>query len=109
MTVAIQQLDIIGAIREREVGMASVIRNADEAYSQRFFHAIEILAASGVGFTADAARDLAGDPPSTTSPNVAGAIFNAAAKAGLIEAVGYSRSGRVIGHANTVRLWRGNR
>lgn len=102
-----QQLDILEAIHQRELGMATAQRNADESYSQRFFRAIELLAASGATFTADSVRELAGDPPASTHPNVAGAIVNAAAKAGLIEAVGFSRSGRVVGHNNRVLTWRG--
>ena len=104
-----QQLDILEAIRQRELGMATAVRNADESYSNRFFRAIEVLATSGAVFTADDARALAGDPPSASSPNVAGALFNAAAKTGLIEACGFARIGRVIGHGNRVVAWRGRR
>lgn len=107
MSAAVQQLDIFEALRARDAGIAQAYRNADEGYSNRLFRAIEVLAASGANFTSDDARALAGDPPSTTSPNVAGAIFNAAAKAGLIEAVGFARSVRVVGHNNRVLLWKG--
>jgi len=104
---AAAQLDIIEAIRQREAGMDRVLLSADEAYREDYMQAIATLARRGVEFTADDCRAIAGDPPESCSPNLSGALFNAAAKAGLIEAVGYARSGRVIGHGNRLLSWRG--
>ena len=104
---AVAQLDLLEAIRQREVGMDQALLSVDEEYRESYMHAIELLARGGATFTADDVRSLAGDPPSTVSPNVLGALVNAAAKAGLIEPVGYLRSGRVIGHGNVLVSWRG--
>jgi len=107
MSGTVQQLDIIEAIRHAELGMSRVIANADETYRGDVTRAIEILARGGQVFTADDVRALAGDAPTTCSPNLVGALFNAAAKAGLIGPVGFARSGRVIGHGNRLLTWRG--
>lgn len=104
---ATAQLDIFDALRQREVGMDQVLLSPHEKYREVYMRSIAVLARGGAVFTADDARALAGDPPTTCSPNVAGALFNAAAKAGLIEAVGFLRSGRVVGHGNRLLTWRG--
>ena len=106
MSVAIQP-DLFEATRRRDSAMSWVERNANQAYRARLIEAIEVLAASGYSFCSDQVRVLAGDPPADCSPNIAGAVINHAAKAGLIEFVGYTRSTRVIGHRNLVRLWTG--
>lgn len=102
-----EQLDLVEAIRRREQGMAAVEAHSDAEYRYRLIGAIEVLAASGREFTADEARRIAGDPPETTHPNIAGALFNAAAKTGIIRMVGYGTSERPRGHGNTVRIWVG--
>lgn len=102
-----EQLDLVEAIRRREQGMAEVEAHSDAEYRYRLIGAIEQLARSGREFTADDARHLAGDPPSTTHPNIAGALFSAAAKSGTIRMVGYGLSSRPQGHANLVRRWIG--
>ncbi len=103
---ATAQLDLLEALRQREEGMDQALLSFD-VYRESYMHAIELLARGGATFTADDCRSLAGDPPSTVSPNVLGALVNAAAKAGLIEPVGWSRSGRVIGHGNVLVSWKG--
>lgn len=102
-----EQLDLVDAIRRREQGMAEVEAHSDSEYRYRLIGAIEVLAASAREFTADEARKIAGDPPPTTHPNIAGALFNAAAKAGTIRMVGYGLSTRPQGHGNLVRRWIG--
>lgn len=103
----IEQLDLVEAIRRREQGIAEVEAHSDAEYRYRLIRAIQILADGGQEFTADDCRRIAGDPPATTHPNIAGALFNAAAKQGLIRMVGYGLSSRPQGHGNLVRRWIG--
>lgn len=100
-------MSVAAALSARDAGMQLALDYSDPDYRARVARAIETLAAGGANFTADTVRSVAGDPPSTCSPNLVGALFNAAAKTGLIEAVGFARSGRVIGHGNRVLAWRG--
>ncbi len=101
------QPDLFEATRRRDSAMRWVEHNSNADYRAKLISAIEQLAATGGVFTADQVRAIAGDPPTDTSPNVAGAVINHAAKAGLIEMAGFTKSARIIGHGNTVRLWRG--
>lgn len=100
------QLDLLEALRQRELGMERVLLT-DEEYRDLLMQSIVTFARGGQIFTADDVRFLAGDPPTTCSPNLVGALFNAAAKAGQIEPVGFARSGRVIGHGNRLLTWQG--
>jgi hypothetical protein len=102
-----RQLDIFDAISQRDQGLTQVIESSDAGYRDKLLAAIEVLAASGESFTADDVRQGAGDPPAGTHPNIAGAIFQQAVKAGLIRTVGFAHSVRAVGHHNVVRLWRG--
>jgi hypothetical protein len=110
---AIEQLDLLAeataqAIAARNVGMATTFENDLNAeYRDRLLGAIEILAIRGETFCSDDARALAGDPPHWVHPNIAGSVFNAASRAGIIRAVGMGYSRRVIGHHNRVLLWVG--
>ena len=88
-------------------GASQVIENSDDSYRNKLWATIEALAAGGETFCADDARLMAGDPPAACSPNLVGALFNHAAKAGLIRTVGFTRSARVKGHGNVLRWWRG--
>jgi len=106
---ALQQMDIFEAIRQRDEGIAQVIEASDPDYRDKLITAIEDLAGRNTVFTGDDVRELAGDPPVGTHPNIAGAIFKQAAAAGLIKTVGFGCSRRVKGHGNLVRLWRGVR
>lgn|GEM_PF-4133388 len=65
------------------------------------------LAESGTSFTADDITDVCGLPPVTGSPNAVGGLFIVASRAGLIEAVGVSRSRRPSRHAGLQRCWKG--
>jgi hypothetical protein len=107
MSAALEQMDILEAIRQAEGGMATAIRNANLEYRDQLEHAIEILARAGKTFSADDVQFLTGARPLECSPNLIGAVINAAAKAGLIEPVGFVRSGRVIGHGNRLIVWKG--
>ena len=103
---AVQQLDL--ALRERELGMELVLERRSE-YREKVEHAIAWLAEDGQEFDSDTVRTMVGDPPRGVSSNTVGALFNAASKAGLIRAVGFTRSVRIIGHGNRTFLWKGAR
>jgi len=113
VTTSSPQLDLLEyaaqeALRQRDLGIDRVLYASDTEYRDRLLGAIEILAIHGDPFTADDARAIAGDPPADVHPNLAGAVFNAAAKAGIIRFVGeYALSTRVIGHRNLIRVWKG--
>jgi len=104
---AVEQLDIFEAARQRDVAFDQVVEHSDDTYRNKLWATIQALAAGGETFCADDARLMAGDPPAACSTNLVGALFNHAAKAGLIRTVGFTRSARVVGHSNTVRMWRG--
>jgi hypothetical protein len=80
--------------------------SADPEYSAKVWAAIERLACTSRPFSADDIRAITGDAPEGRH-NIVGAIVNAAQKQCLIRHVGYTRSARVVGHANRVSLWQG--
>ena len=104
---AVEQLDILEAIRLREAGQDLVIAYADTDYRERLTTAIKVLAARGDTFCSDDIRAMAGDPPPGCSPNLVGALVNHALRSGLIHTVGWTRSGRVVGHGNLVGRYEG--
>ena len=99
---AVQQMDLLEALARREAGQDLAIEWANTEYKERLTSAIKVLAARGGTFCSDDIRELAGDPPEGQSPNLVGAIVNHALRSGLIHTVGYTRSARVVGHANLV-------
>lgn len=101
------QLSIDEALEERELGMAVVILRSQVEYRERVKAAIAVLADGGAAFSSDDIRREAGDTPVGCSPNLIGALVNSALRQGLIHQVGYTRSGRVIGHGNRVGLYCG--
>jgi len=103
------QLDLLEALKRREAGQDLAMDWANTEYKERLSNSIKVLAASGETFCSDDIRLLAGDPPEGQSPNLVGALVNHALRSGLIHTVGYTRSARVVGHANTVLLFRGRR
>jgi len=106
MAVA-HQLTLDDAMRARDEGIAQVLENSDGDYRNRYLEAIQLLAARKRVFTADDCRALAGNPPASTHPNLSGALFQQAARAGLIRTVGFVKSPRTVGHANWLRSWIG--
>lgn len=102
MSAAVEQLDILEAIRRREAGQDLVIEHADTDYRARLIASIKVLAASGATWCSDDLRRMAGDPPEGQSRNLVGALINHALRAGLIHTIGYTRSARVVGHGNLV-------
>lgn len=102
------QLDLLSARVARDEGMERVLEHRS-AYRWRLENAIHELARTGTPFTSDHLRAMVGDPPREVSTNLTGAVVNAAAKAGVIRAVGFTYSARVKGHKNVVRSWVGVR
>lgn len=102
------QLDLLAAMRERDLGVELVLERRSE-YRTAVENAIAWLAEDGQEFSSDTVRAMAGDPPRGVSTNLVGALFIAASKARVIRPVGWTTSARVVGHANAVRLWVGNR
>jgi hypothetical protein len=78
--------------------------SADPDGFERALQAIAGLIEDGYPFDAADVRAAAGP---FDHPNVVGAAFSAAKKAGLIEVAGYSASRNVSRHGSLVRLWRG--
>jgi hypothetical protein len=103
------QLDLEQALSERQAAQDKVLERVDWAWRDRVNQAISQLARKPVDFTADEVRAVAGEPPQGTHYNALGALIQHAARRGQIEPVGFTRSYRVCGHGNLVRLWRGAR
>ena len=62
------------------------------------------LARSGRHFCAD---DLLAEVGPAPSPGATGAVFKRAARAGIIEPIGFTTSQRLSRHGGVQRLWRG--
>lgn len=108
MNPQVDLFDAEQAVARRDAALRWVASNpVNRQHRLRLIAAIEELARTGTTFSADHVRAYAGEPPEGVSPNLVGSIVNHAAKAGLIHFVGFTKSARVIGHSNTVRLWRG--
>ncbi|MGH2595798.1 MAG: hypothetical protein ACRDH7_07520 [Actinomycetota bacterium] len=74
-------------------------------WRQTWEQAIRLLASIGDPFTSDDVRAIAGDP--WDHPNACGSLFNRAARAGVIERIGYRKSERPRLHSHPLTLWRG--
>jgi hypothetical protein len=73
-------------------------------WKARADEAISALARSGIEFTAEHVRELAGDPEHF---NAMGPRFAAAAKAGLIRYVRHQKSNRPSLQSCAIRVWVG--
>ena len=93
------------AAAAREQGQRAALGVEPHDWRAAAAKAIEMLAATGETFTADAVRRLAGDPPSAAGG--LGAALGAAARAGVIEPYGYRRSRRSRRRGGVVTVWRG--
>ncbi len=94
--------------RRRDEGTEQVDRDGSPgmvAWRAAADEAIAGLAEAGRAFTAADVRAVVGDPPGHF--NAMGSRFLAAARAGVIERVGYERSARPSLHAHPVAVWRG--
>jgi len=88
----------------RDAGTNSVLdKNQEWALrAERFLH---LLAVSGWDFTAEDVTEEIGAPP---HPNLMGAVFLRASKAGYIVPTGrVVRASRDARHASMLRVWRG--
>ena len=89
----------------RDEGAYRVSQNASQEWVAKADLAIAQMAALGGEFTAEHVRVIVGNP--VGHPNVMGARFLHAAKAGIIKRVGYTRNSRASAHARVVSVWRG--
>lgn len=90
--------------RRRDEGQERVDSHTDEAWKDAADAAIARLARTGRPFTAEDLTDLVGMPP---RHNAIGSRFTTAARAGLIEEIGYKQSTRAARHASRMLVWRG--
>lgn len=103
------QLTLAEALKTQ--GQAAAESAASTEWKERWAAAIAELAAQrgldgeGRHFTAEDVRALAGPP--LDHPNAAGSLFTRAARAGLIESVGWIRSTRATLHRHPLAVWRG--
>jgi hypothetical protein len=102
-------LDFTAGEALKEAGMSVVLANADVVNFNWTDYALSLLggfAKSVEKFSSDEFRahfvDRLPDPP---SPNAFGALFNRAAKAGIIRHVGYAKSCRAAAHRRVVGVW----
>lgn len=92
--------------RAKACGMARAAKATPPDWATACDAAIGILAARGVEFqAADLVAEGLVDEPE--HPSQWGPRFQAAAHAGVIEAVGYARSKRATVRASVCRTWRG--
>jgi len=81
-------------------------QQADPGWLGLAHQTIVDLAASGVIFSAETVRNLAGEPPST---NLLGVAVRQARLLGLIEAAGTDTANRPAAHGRLLRTWAGRR
>ena len=91
----------------KEAGCAKVIDNTPDDWKEAALAIIKAMASSGMSFSAEDVRQLAGDPPN--HPNAFGAIFNAAAKTGLIIRIGDFIAKRDNARCRRISLYKGAR
>lgn len=88
--------------RVADVGMQAALWDRDWAEEAR--EAVELLAAEGLEFSADDLHERVGSP---SSNGALGAVFQTAARDGLIRLVGYRRSRRLSRRGSVVGVWVG--
>ena len=86
----------------RDAGANSVLMRSRK-WKENGLSLLMTLVAAGQEVTAEDVRSWLGDPP---VPNAMGALFLAACKIGIIERVGYRRSGRTKRHAGLMGIYR---
>jgi hypothetical protein len=91
----------------KEKGCSKVIDNTPDDWKDAALAIIKAMASSGMTFHAEDVRGLVGDPPN--HPNAFGAIFNVAAKTGLIIRIGDVMAKRDNAHARRISLYKGAR
>lgn len=90
--------------RRKSEGMALADAAEPEVWKRNCDAAIASLAASGVGFTSEEVRAIAGPPAHF---NAMGARFVAAAKRGLIRKDGRRKATRAAAQATELTVWVG--
>jgi len=88
----------------RDRGVARVHENTPSEWVSRFDGVILSMASSGLEFSAEDVRGIAGDPP---HPNAIGARFLSAVRRGWITRVGYKNATRYASHARALAVYRG--
>jgi hypothetical protein len=91
----------------KEKGCSKVMDNTPDDWKEAALAIIKAMASSGMTFHAEDVRGLVGDPPN--HPNAFGAIFNVAAKTGLIIRIGDVMAKRDNAHARRISLYKGAR
>jgi hypothetical protein len=91
----------------KEKGCSKVMDNTPDDWKDAALAIIKAMASSGMTFHAEDVRGLVGDPPN--HPNAFGAVFNAAAKTGLIIRIGDVMAKRDNAHARRISLYKGAR
>lgn len=87
-------------------GVQQAEENADAWWWSTAMSAIKHLASTGIEFDAFDVTELGVPEPDSAARY--GALFNAAAKSGVIEAVGYRRSRRPGRSGGSCRVWKGS-
>lgn len=87
------------------IDLGEVLENADDWWRSVAERGLMYWARSGIPFDAHDVTLLG--VPDPDHPNRWGALFQAAARAGLIEPVGYHRSRRPGRHGGVCRVWKG--
>lgn len=100
------QLDLLGEGLKAD-GMARADASTDPWWRSCAMTALETEARTGRVFQSYSLVERYGVPEPPSGPNAWGALLNAAARAGLIEAVGYAPSARPTTAKSAVRTWRG--
>lgn len=94
----------------KESGMARALSN-QRAWMDHAYGCLIILAASGAPFTSEDVTGMAGLPIGATrqhANNAVGALFNLAAREGVIQKTGRHVQSRVrTSHATEINEWRG--
>lgn len=99
------QLDFDTALAAREAGMRATTEASDTLARNAVDQAIRTFAERGTPFSIENFRGLLPD----VRPSLVGARFSAAAKRGVIRAVGFERSTLPSTHGAWVRTWIGTR
>lgn len=102
-------LDFTAGESLKEMGMSSVLASADAAnfnWTDYALSLLEYFAKSVRQFSSDEFRaHFVNHLPEPPHPNAFGALFNRAAKAGIIRHVGYIKSVRASAHRRVVGVW----